>query len=113
MNESTFETKNAVKRACEEERERESGRVPRIAEDAGVHGQLVDEASRLGLDAGGLGVLSAEADPGRDEEGAVHHDVPLRSPVPVRPLVLLRVHALRYLRRDGVIGAYHVTSFIS
>lgn len=71
--------------------------VPGAAEDAGAGGELLDERRRLGVGAGGLVVDGLEALAGGDEEGAVDHHVPLRPPVPPRPLPLLRVHPLRHL----------------
>ncbi|OAY64628.1 hypothetical protein ACMD2_01918 [Ananas comosus] len=72
--------------------------APRGAEDAGILGELVDEGSGLGVEAGRLGVDGLQALAGRHEEGAVHHHVPLRPPVPPGPRALLRVHPLRHLR---------------
>lgn len=82
--------------------------APRGAEDAGILGELVDEGSGLGVEAGRLGVDGLQALAGRHEEGAVHHHVPLRPPVPPGPRALLRVHPLRHLRNpyQHIVKAY-------
>lgn len=68
--------------------------VPLATKNTGVHGELVDEGSRLRLDARCLRILHADPRTGWHEERAVYQNVPVRSPVPPGPLILIRVYAL-------------------
>ena len=74
-----------------------SERVPGSAEDAGVHGELVNESSGKGVHTRCPGVLDTGPCSWWYEECSIYHYVPICPPVPPSPLSLVCVHALCHL----------------
>lgn len=80
------------------------GRVPAAdAENTGVPSDEIDVSCRFGLDAVCLLVLDLQALTRCHKEGTVYQYVPLRPPIPVPPLQMVRVHALCHLGANSVI----------
>ena len=74
-----------------------SERVPGSAEDAGVHGELVNESCGKGIHTGCPGVLDTSPSSRGYEECSIYHYVPICPPVPPCPLSLVCVHSLCHL----------------